>query len=504
MIPRVIIQYWDQDETPEDINSLLKSWQDMNPFYGYKCFCFRDAKKFIKEYYSQEVLDAFLKCRLPAMRSDFFRVAYLLEYGGVYIDAGTACWSNIDSLLGDSDKLVVVKKWHGGICNGFVASPPGNPVLSLIFDRIVNNIQSQVSNDIWRVTGPGVFNEVKELCEDRLLKILTQSECQNYFSFVNDLSHKKSNHWSKRQEFESIFASSNSDDGLQNIIKHTNLFHLGPHKTATTSFQNLLESNEDYLKEIGFSLLTVRSSNKEEYKEWRNRYTREIQGYLLGRREKEELIHNISKLFLELKNSYTSEHHKLIVSDENLLGPMTGHPFAKGQGRDWTFYSAYPAVFSSLRSVFFEGDLKVMMCKRKPSEFVTSSYKDMVKKSSHPEDFLSFYEKLLPDFVVRMNELFNSIQDDFEVIDFPKFVKHMPNVFLELMGIDLKSKRKVMVNQSMSWQAIELYRQLACSLKTDEDRKALLSALSTLRGAGSVELNNTLATIKSQLDFMPH
>lgn len=88
-IPKKIVQYWDDEQMiPEDVTRCMNTWKDLET-KGFKHFVFnsKTAFDFIEKYYPKEYVDAFTLCPHPAMRADLFRLCYLLEYGGIYVDA---------------------------------------------------------------------------------------------------------------------------------------------------------------------------------------------------------------------------------------------------------------------------------------------------------------------------------------------------------------------------------------------------------------------------------
>ena len=101
IIPRRLIRYWhDPDALPQDVRACLDSWDTLR-LEGFEFRMFNDvsAAAYIIERYSTLELDAFRKCRHPAMRCDYLRMCVLLEEGGLYVDAD-------DVLLGEEWKYI--------------------------------------------------------------------------------------------------------------------------------------------------------------------------------------------------------------------------------------------------------------------------------------------------------------------------------------------------------------------------------------------------------------
>ncbi|PVZ70242.1 WcbI family polysaccharide biosynthesis putative acetyltransferase [Pelagibaculum spongiae] len=200
-IPKTIVQYWNSDTVPTEISELMGTWKDLNPDFNYCLYTRSDAIVFMMDNFGKDLAAVFESIKIPAMQSDVFRVAYTYLNGGVYVDAATRCILPLKELLSDKYNLILMKKWHGAIWNGFIATPSKNEDIYKVFLMILENVSKKFSNNVWEVSGPGVFNQ---LIDDGV-ECIPQSELKPYFDLVNDLSHKKVNHWSQVQQGDSIY-----------------------------------------------------------------------------------------------------------------------------------------------------------------------------------------------------------------------------------------------------------------------------------------------------------
>ncbi|MDY6929431.1 MAG: glycosyltransferase [Pseudomonadota bacterium] len=204
MIPKVIVQFWNTPDIPDDVAELMDTWKQHNPDFRHLVFDYEQAASFIEVKYGKKIRDLFLSAALPAMQSDIFRVAYCLAKGGFYIDAGTRCKAELEPNLPENGELLLMRKWHGGIWNGMIGAQAGQADLKLIWDKIIHNLKVRETEDVWQVTGPKSFNQVvNHQTEASKLLIIEQKEIR-FFDIVNDLKYK-SNHWSKVQKTQSIF-----------------------------------------------------------------------------------------------------------------------------------------------------------------------------------------------------------------------------------------------------------------------------------------------------------
>lgn len=85
-VPRRIMQFWDQETIPTEVQECMASWRAI-PDFDHVIFDDARAREFIRVEYEARHLEAYDLCNHPAMKSDLFRLAYLYHQGGVYIDA---------------------------------------------------------------------------------------------------------------------------------------------------------------------------------------------------------------------------------------------------------------------------------------------------------------------------------------------------------------------------------------------------------------------------------
>lgn len=85
-VPRRIVQFWDQETIPSDVQDCIASWRAI-PGFDHVLFDDVRAREFIRAECESRHLEAYDLCNHPAMKSDLFRLAYLYRHGGVYVDA---------------------------------------------------------------------------------------------------------------------------------------------------------------------------------------------------------------------------------------------------------------------------------------------------------------------------------------------------------------------------------------------------------------------------------
>ena len=185
-IPRRLVQYWhDLTDLPDDVRSCLLSWNRLSA-EGFECLMFDDAaaRAFIDRRFGDRESSAFGRCRHPAMRSDFFRMCFIVAEGGLYVDADDVLISNgwrnllvnrkikIQPLCYDIDAtemLPAAEIWNGDletlnrifyVNNNPIAAPAGHPVLRRALAQATDKLLSDNAlPEIQSTTGPGNLTE---------------------------------------------------------------------------------------------------------------------------------------------------------------------------------------------------------------------------------------------------------------------------------------------------------------------------------------------------------
>lgn len=179
-IPRVLIRFWDA-QIPADVQACLDTWESLRAD-GFDLLTFTDATAaaYIEETFGPRQLAAFDRCHHPAMRSDYFRLCYVLASGGFYVDADDVLTLGQWPLLYQDDRLKVqplgydisstlmvdsAELWQAGpndadrifyVNNTPLVAPPGHPVVRAALLRATQALLSgRHLHDIQAVTGPG-------------------------------------------------------------------------------------------------------------------------------------------------------------------------------------------------------------------------------------------------------------------------------------------------------------------------------------------------------------
>lgn len=181
-IPMTLVQYWhDPQEVPADVQECLDSWEVVRE-QGVSMLMFDDdsATAYIEDRYGSKGVAAFKRCRHPAMRSDYFRMCFLLAEGGLYVDADDVVvgdgWRDAfhgnrlkvqpfcyDVRVGGMVSSAELRRFDLStdgrifyVNNNPIAAPAGHPVLRRALSRANRILLGEdLTPEIQSTTGPG-------------------------------------------------------------------------------------------------------------------------------------------------------------------------------------------------------------------------------------------------------------------------------------------------------------------------------------------------------------
>lgn len=154
-----LIQYWNEERAPEDVEALFARMREHNPDLQQMVFSEKTARAFIEEHLGAREVAAFESCAVPAMQADYFRYCAVHVLGGFYCDADCYCAGSISSLLDANGFLVESMAIPGALNNNLFAFKDSGQLLPrLAMDVATAAVENRVSEKVAAVTGPFVFN----------------------------------------------------------------------------------------------------------------------------------------------------------------------------------------------------------------------------------------------------------------------------------------------------------------------------------------------------------
>jgi hypothetical protein len=159
-IPPFIFQTWKSGEKTSEMKDAISSFSSQP---GYTHICWNDVEccNFLFNVFGDRYAKAYSLLVPGAYRADFWRYCILYKFGGVYADAKTTCLRSLDEIIRPDDELILVRDIPDTcLLNGFIACSPGHPLLGLVIEMVLENIESRTyGKDPLDITGPHVFGK---------------------------------------------------------------------------------------------------------------------------------------------------------------------------------------------------------------------------------------------------------------------------------------------------------------------------------------------------------
>ncbi|KAJ3344781.1 hypothetical protein HDU83_004743 [Entophlyctis luteolus] len=188
-IPNFILRTWKSSErhvfAPQNCSASssrvcewFHSWESLNPTHVQILFDDADSMRFVRGFFSQSVVSAYLKLPRAVMRADLVRYLMLYWFGGIYTDMDTLCVKPIWMWMKAVGR---VEGWEGvGVVVGVenargnkdninqwtIASAAFHPLLAIAITRVVDTIHSANESELLDpakllyITGPGIWKPV--------------------------------------------------------------------------------------------------------------------------------------------------------------------------------------------------------------------------------------------------------------------------------------------------------------------------------------------------------
>jgi len=172
MIPRKLWQTWETHTVPRALYPFVQSWRRMNPAWEHRLRSDEERRADMVAYGDKDLVAAYDKVPLGAMKADIWRYLIVYQEGGFYADLDTACQKPIDAWLPPNATLVVAPE-HGGyyVAQWAFAALPRHPVLSRVLSLVVERTRELNITDRFSVlhyTGPSVWTHA--LCDQAQIK----------------------------------------------------------------------------------------------------------------------------------------------------------------------------------------------------------------------------------------------------------------------------------------------------------------------------------------------
>eukprot|EP00479_Gromia_sphaerica_P006989 TRINITY_DN2164_c0_g2_i1.p1 TRINITY_DN2164_c0_g2~~TRINITY_DN2164_c0_g2_i1.p1 ORF type:complete len:199 (-),score=32.80 TRINITY_DN2164_c0_g2_i1:348-944(-) len=160
-IPKLIHQIWLGGKMPERYKKWNESWGKFHPDWQYKLWIDDDVQSF---QFAEPVRKLFEDAPTFVEKSDIFRYAILLKFGGIYVDTDFECLQPFDVLHEQSGLEV-----YAGISNtgtielniGIIGAVPNHDLIKLCLHSIKPSTGHPISAEsILERTGPYHFTRI--------------------------------------------------------------------------------------------------------------------------------------------------------------------------------------------------------------------------------------------------------------------------------------------------------------------------------------------------------
>lgn len=173
-VPLAIYQSWTTNMVPPKMRECMLRLIKMNPEFEHYLFSHEKCLEFIRENYDMNVVDAYISLKPGAYKSDLWRYCIMYKLGGVYLDAKFYTAVPLISLIEEHNEIFIADvvanhtdnvnlrcKHNTGLYNGFLVSPPKNPIFKNCINRILDNCKLKLyKNSMLSVTGPCLLGEM--------------------------------------------------------------------------------------------------------------------------------------------------------------------------------------------------------------------------------------------------------------------------------------------------------------------------------------------------------
>lgn len=159
--PTICMTIKDKTKIPSYI---YHQYERYAPEYELLVYDDNECVEFLRSRFGDRYARKFLSIREGAHRADFFRYAYLYEMGGVYLDVKTILIKPLREVFPRKDLCYTVLSMNAGtIYNGIISTPPRNPFISFLLDRILWNRSLDSGSNQYLMNTVQAFLALKEL-----------------------------------------------------------------------------------------------------------------------------------------------------------------------------------------------------------------------------------------------------------------------------------------------------------------------------------------------------
>jgi mannosyltransferase OCH1-like enzyme len=148
-IPKLIHQTWKNDMLPTRWRQYFDKWSTYHPDFVHVLWTDSDNDALVKQCYP-EFLKQYTWLPLIIQKTDFVRLMYLHQYGGIYADLDYECFDNVMPHLPQQNGVLLVESpltFTEISQNSFMISEPGHPYIYSVLQLIAEIIDDMMDKD---------------------------------------------------------------------------------------------------------------------------------------------------------------------------------------------------------------------------------------------------------------------------------------------------------------------------------------------------------------------
>jgi mannosyltransferase OCH1-like enzyme len=143
VIPLHIYQVWHDDNLPSSVKESVDLIKKQNPEFEHHLYDNNKCKKFIKEHFSQEVVDTYDALVPHALKADLWRYCIMYKLGGIYLDSKYYGINKFKFIYLTDKEYFCKDKLFYGIYNAILICKPGNDIMKRCIDKVVENTKKK-------------------------------------------------------------------------------------------------------------------------------------------------------------------------------------------------------------------------------------------------------------------------------------------------------------------------------------------------------------------------
>lgn len=212
-IPKVIYQTFKSQDLPFITRWHIGRMKKKNPAYGYEFYDDARIEQFLEAEYEPEVVQAYRKIQIGAVKADFFRYTILYKKGGIYLDIDSRIAKPLDEFIRPDDVAIISfeNNQEQFYVQWALVYAAGHPFLERTIKLMLENIrENRFPNSGHEMTGPTVYSKAIRECLTenpsipyRLMGVDYEG-CMKFKYPLNKLIYQKGEHWKQAQKTKTI------------------------------------------------------------------------------------------------------------------------------------------------------------------------------------------------------------------------------------------------------------------------------------------------------------